>query len=146
MAAPTTLTYTVRARTVGGGVSAAEAAGRTATVSFDTSAEMGGGLFGPADLLLAAFAACTLKNVERLSGLQRFAYRGAAIEVTGEREDRPPRMARIAYRLSVETDEPDQRVDLLHRNIMKHGTVYNTLAAACEVSGEIVAVRSGAGG
>ena len=145
MSTPSTLTYTVRARTLGDGVSVAEAEGRTATVSFDTAADMGGGLFGPADLLLAAFAACTLKNVERLSGLQRFAYRGASIEVTGVREDRPPRMTRVTYRLSVETDEPEQRVDLLHRNIMKHGTVYNTLAAACEVSGEIVAIRATGG-
>ena len=46
MSTPSTLTYTVRARTLGDGVSVAEAEGRTATVSFDTAADMGGGLFG----------------------------------------------------------------------------------------------------
>ena len=39
------------------------------------------------------------------------------------------------------TEEPDHRVELLHRNISRYGTIYNTLAAACDVSGEVIAVR-----
>jgi hypothetical protein len=30
------------------------------------------------------------------------------------------------------------RVDLLHRNIAKYGTIYNTIAATCDVAGEVV--------
>ncbi|HEU5160119.1 MAG TPA: hypothetical protein VFU43_24185 [Streptosporangiaceae bacterium] len=44
----------------------------------------------------------------------------------------------IAYELRLDTDEPAQRVDLLHRNLRRYGTVYNTLAAACHVHGSIV--------
>ena len=51
-------------------------------------------------------------------------------------------MTLVRYRLEVVTDEPPERVDLLHRNIRRHGTVYNTLAAACDVDGDIVAVQS----
>lgn len=97
---------------------------------------------GPADLLVMAFAACALKNVERMSGLLSFKYEGASISVTAVREENPPRMASIRYRLEVVTNEPQRRIDLLHRNIASKGTIYNTLANACEVSGEIVGVTA----
>jgi uncharacterized OsmC-like protein len=138
------LTYTVHARTDGDGVATAAADGKTAEIAFDASAGQRPDLLGPAELLLAAFAACSLKNVERMSGMQRFAYQSASIEVTGEREEKPPRMARIRYTLRVVTDEPQHRVDLLHRNVTGYGTIFNTMAAACEISGEIVAVPTGA--
>jgi hypothetical protein len=50
---------------------------------------------------------------------------------------------RLHYRLRVVTDEPAARVELLHKNIRKFGTITNTLAAACELTGEIDAVASG---
>ena len=57
-----------------------------------------------------------------------------------ERQDRPPKITTIRYRLTVVTDEPPGRVRLLHENIQHHGTIFNTLAEVCEVTGEIVAV------
>lgn len=138
------LTYTVTARVVGPGVSRADIEGKTAEVTFDTSAGQSDTLPGPADLLVTAFAACVLKNVERMSGLQPFRYEGAEIEVTAEREDRPPRISTIHYRLIVITEESQRRVDLLHHNVARQGTIFNTLAQACEVSGEIVAVTPAA--
>jgi uncharacterized OsmC-like protein len=135
----TLLTYTVRARMVGSGVSRGEIDGKTAEIEFDTSAGQSATLPGPADLLVTAFAACVLKNVERMSTLQPFSYESASIEVMAEREDRPPRIARMHYRLVVVTNEPQRRVDLLHHNIARQGTIYNTLAAACAVDGEVVA-------
>ena len=50
---------------------------------------------------------------------------------------------RARYVLRIETDEPDRRVALLHRNIIRSSTVVNTLAASCDVQGEIVAERPG---
>jgi hypothetical protein len=61
-----------------------------------------------------------------------------------EREDTPPRFARLHYALRVVTDEDQARVALLHQNLRKFGTVYNTLASACEVTGEIIAERGDA--
>ena len=92
--------------------------------------------------MAAALAACILKNVERFSGILRFDYRRATIHVAVEREEPPPRIVRATYTLHVETDEPDARVALLHRNILKFGTITNTLAAAADLRGEIVAVRA----
>ncbi|MCB1029507.1 MAG: OsmC family protein [Microthrixaceae bacterium] len=131
--------YTVTAGTNGDGTSTALANGQA--VRFDSAPGQGDELPGPADLLTAAFAACVLKNVERMGDLLPFGWESASIEVTSHRQDHPPKMTRISYRLEVVTDEPDQRVELLHRNISRHGTIYNTLADACDVAGEVVAVR-----
>jgi uncharacterized OsmC-like protein len=127
--------YQLTARIARPGVSIGRTKG--ATIEFDTSATGGDQLPGPADLLTLAFAACVLKNVERFSQMLRFSYRTTSIEVTSERQDVPPRMTKIAYSLLVDTDEPQHRVDLLHRNIRQHGTIYNTMAAVCEVTGSV---------
>jgi hypothetical protein len=81
-----------------------------------------------------------LKNVERFSHILPFRYESATVEVTAEREEPPPRIVRVTYKLQIVTDEPPAHVDLLHRNILKFGTISNTLAAACELSGTIEAV------
>jgi uncharacterized OsmC-like protein len=130
------LTYEVEARVVASGVS--EALFEQIAVSFDTSPSPGAGLPGPAELLVLAFAACVLKNVERFSELLPFDYSGARVRVTAERQESPPRFTKVHYELHVETSEPAERVDLLHRNLAKFGTVYNTLASACEVTGEVL--------
>lgn len=110
-------------------------------ITFDGSAETGELLPGPADLLAAALAACMLKNVERFAHILPFSYRQAQIEVEVERAEPPPRIVRAHYTLTIATDEPAHRLDLLHRNILRFGTITNTLAAACELSGTIHAER-----
>lgn len=132
-------TYRVRAGTISPGV--AEARCKDASIQFDSSAGQSEVLPGPAELLCAAFAACLLKNVERFSHILSFRYRGASVEVTAERQDAPPRFVRIAYELRVDTDEPDRRLELLHRNLRRSGTVYNTLAPSCLIDGRILADR-----
>ena len=112
---------------------------RTSTIAFDGSAETGQLLPGPADLLAAALAACMLKNVERFAGILPFRYEQARIEVEIDREEPPPRIVRARYTLTIQTDESLQRLELLHRNILRFGTITNTLAAACELSGTIQA-------
>jgi uncharacterized OsmC-like protein len=94
---------------------------------------------GPAELLAGAFAACLLKNVERFSRILPFRQEGARVRVRVERQDAPARFTKVTYKLHVRTDEDDAHVDLLHRNLRSHGTVFNTLAAVCEVSGELIA-------
>lgn len=106
-------------------------------LAVDTSAGQRPDRFGPAELLAAAFAACTLKNVERFSQLLAFRYVQATMRVVAERTDRPPRITGLRYVLRLTTDEPPHRVDLLRRNLVRFGTVYNTLAPAVEIRGEI---------
>ena len=116
---------------------------RTSAIAFDGSASTGSTLPGPADLLAASLAACLLKNVERFAVMLPFSYRRATVEVAMEREEPPPRIVRARYTLRIETDEPERRVALLHRNVMRFSTVANTLAASCDVQGEIIAERFG---
>lgn len=97
---------------------------------------------GEAELLCGALAACLLKNVERFSQMLPFRYDGARVRVTAERQESPPRFTRFTYRLEVATDEPLRRVELLHQDVRKFGTVSGTLARVAEVEGERVAVES----
>jgi uncharacterized OsmC-like protein len=129
--------YQVQASSTVGG--AASVTVKERRIEFDATPDQGDLLPGPADLLTAAFAACVLKNVERFSHILRFGYERASIEVEADRQDAPPRMTAVRYVLRVVTDEPPQRVELLHHNIRRYGTIFNTLAAVCDVTGEIVA-------
>lgn len=36
--------------------------------------------------------------------------------------------ARIDYEIVVDTDEPERKLELLHENVRRYGTVYNTVA------------------
>ncbi len=129
--------YTVNAHTTDVGV--AEVTANNDTILFDRAwpnTEQAS-LPGPGELLAAAFAACAIKNIERFSQILPFAYDSAEIDVDLHRTDQPSRFDRIDYVLRIVTNEPATRVDLLARNLAKHGTVYNTLAAGCEISGRI---------
>ena len=131
-------TYEITARSTKGGEAAARA--KNEEIRFDASRGPGGDLPGPAEMLLSAFSACALKNVERFSEMLPFDYEEAKIEVEGERQDKPPKFTDIRYRIEIVTDEPDDRVELLHKNIRKYGTITNTLAEACNLEGELVKV------
>lgn len=132
------LIYEATGRVRRGGEAMFEAHGLS--TAFDGTSGRREELPGPADLLCAALCACILKNVERFSEILPFRYESAQIDVTAEREAPPPRIVRVHYRLRVVTDEPPARVALLHRNIRKFGTITNTVAAACELTGAIEAI------
>ena len=109
---------------------------------FDGTAGRIDSLPGPADVLCAALSACILKNVERFSHMLPFRYDSATARVVAEREEAPPRIVHMRYELEVVTDEPEERVELLHRNIQKFGTITNTLRKACALDGTIRAVAT----
>ncbi|MGC8634237.1 MAG: OsmC family protein [Candidatus Limnocylindrales bacterium] len=136
--------YEVRGETAPGGDGRLMV--RASTIAFDGSAQTGDVLPGPADLLAAALAACILKNVERFSQILPFRYHRASVDVAVQREEPPPRIVRARYTLRIETDEPDRRAELLHRNIRTFGTITNTLARSGDLQGEIVAVRTSGDG
>jgi uncharacterized OsmC-like protein len=131
------LTYEIEGHSSGHGHGRIISKGQPITI--DTSPGIGDEHPGPAELLAGAFAACLLKNVERFGERLSFRHHGARVTVRARRQQSPPRFTSITYTLHVRTDEEPARLDLLHRNLRKHGTIFNTLAAVCEVSGEIVA-------
>lgn len=132
------LDYTIRAyRTAPANATAESDRAEWASLMLDVDPGGRTDAFNPAELLLTALAACLLKGIERAIPMLKFVMRSAEVRVRGVRQDSPPRMVRVDYELAVDTDESDARLALLHRNLQKFGTVYNTLAGTVEVTGTI---------
>lgn len=94
-------------------------------------------VLNPAELLLAAIAGCILKNMERIAPMIQFAYRGVTVKVHGVRQDSPPKISRVDYEIMVDSDENARKLELMHENIRKYGTVYNTVAPGTELTGTL---------
>ena len=127
--------YVVNAKRVDATGSLAVAHG--AEVALGTDLEGRPGAMNPVELLLAALAACMIKGVERVSPMLDFAFDGVEVRLEAERQDAPPKLVAITYEIVVTTDERGPRLDLLHRNILKYGTISNTLAGAVPLTGII---------
>lgn len=93
--------------------------------------------FNPAELLLAALSACMIKGIERVVPILHFQLRGVEVHVDGVRQDVPPRLESIRYEIVVDTDESDHRLALLHENVRKYGTVFNTVAPGTRLAGTL---------
>ncbi|UKN01093.1 OsmC family peroxiredoxin [Paracrocinitomix mangrovi] len=91
----------------------------------------------PADLLVSAFAACCLKNVERFSEFLHYQYEYAEISVNAIRAEKPPMIESISFDLKVKSLGGKINGDLLLRNLEKFGTIYNTLNKVCTINGSI---------
>ena len=110
---------------------------KEASITLDTDIKGRPDAFNPAELLLAALTACMIKGIERVTPVLKFRLRGVEVRVHGVRQDVPPRMESIDYELIVDTDEDDRRLELLHENVKRYGTVFNTVAPGTALSGTI---------
>jgi len=135
MAGGVMLDYRVEARRVD--AHGAMATAKDARIVLDTDLAGRPDAFNPAELLLASVAACMLKGIERVTPMIQFALRGVEVKLHGVRQDSPPKMVSIDYELIVDTDETDQRLELLHKNVRKYGTISNTVAQAVRLQGLI---------
>ena len=129
------LEYRVSARRID--AHGSEASTKDALLTLDTDVHGRADAFNPAELLLASLAACIIKGIERVAPLIKFSFRGVDVKLHGVRQDSPPKMIAITYELIVDTDKSDHRLDLLHDNVRKFGTISNTLAAATKLEGQI---------
>jgi uncharacterized OsmC-like protein len=129
------LEYSVSARRIDAHGSVASA--KAAEIALDTDVAGRPDAFNPAELFLASIAACMLKGIERVTPMIRFDLRGVEVRLHGVRQDSPPKMVSVDYELIVDTDEDDRRLELLHQNVRKFGTIYNTVAAATGLKGVI---------
>jgi len=130
------LEYQIIAESVAGGK--AHTRTKQTDVFFDATAKSGDELPNPAELFLSSFAACILKNVERYSIKLHIPYKKAKITVKGWRTDVPPAMVKVEYTLTVNSDAEKRKIELLHKNIKKFGTIYNTVAKSCEINGSLI--------
>ncbi|WP_438754814.1 OsmC family protein [Pararhizobium sp. O133] len=129
------LEYKVNARRVDalGGVAFA----KQAEIWLDTCLAGRDDAFNPAELLLAAVAACMIKGIERVAPMLDFEFQGVDITLHAVRQDAPPKITSIDYQLVIDTTESDQRLELLHKNVRKYGTISDTIAAAVRLEGVI---------
>lgn len=110
---------------------------KEATLVLDTDLAGRPDALNPAELLLAALAACILKGIERVAPIIKFSLRGVEVRVHGVRQDKPPRMESIDYEIIVDTDESDRQLAVLHDNVKKFGTVFNTVAPGTQLQGTL---------
>jgi uncharacterized OsmC-like protein len=129
------LSYRVSARRIDQHGSVASA--KQAEVVLDTDIAGRDDALNPVELLLAALAACMIKGIERVAPMIHFQYEAVEVTLEAIRQDAPPRLIEIRYELKVATDETAQRLELLHTNVQKYGTIFNTLAAATPINGTI---------
>ncbi|OGA55554.1 MAG: osmotically inducible protein C [Betaproteobacteria bacterium RIFCSPLOWO2_12_FULL_65_14] len=129
------LEYSVSARRLDSHSS--EASCKSARIALDTDLAGNPQAFNPAELLLAALAACIIKGIERVTPILKFRLEGVEVRIHGTRQDDPPKMSAITYEIVVSTDESDRRLELLHQNVRRYGTVFNTLVPGTELSGTL---------
>lgn len=110
---------------------------KEAAITLDTDMAGRTDAFNPAELLLAALSACIVKGIERITPILKFELRGVEVQVDGVRQDVPPKMESITYEIIVESDESDKRLELLHDNVRKYGTVFNTIAPGTQLTGAL---------
>lgn len=115
---------------------------KESNIEFGTTLKRSETLPNPAELFLAAFSACMLKNVERFSGMMKFTYSKATVEVNATRFENPPRMENIIYNLTIYSKDKKLNTDLLKKNIEKFGTIYNTVKLSCTISGTINTIKN----
>lgn len=114
-----------------------EVTAKEARLEVDTDPRGRADAFNPAEMLLGALAACIIKGAERVLPALGFSLRGLEVKLHAVRQDSPPKILSIDYEILVDTDEADHRVELLHTNIRKYGTISNTLALAVPIAGSI---------
>lgn len=129
------LNYSVKARRVDAHGSVATT--KAAEITLDTDVKGREDAFNPAELLLAAVAACMIKGIERVTPVLEFQLRGVEVRLKAVRQDSPTKLVSIDYEILVDTDEDDHRLDLLHTNVRKFGTISNTVAAATQLNGTL---------
>ena len=129
------LEYSVTAKRID--AHGSEAFTKSASLVLDTDLAGRPDAFNPAELFLASIAACILKGIERVTPLLGFSLDWVVVRLHAERQDSPPKMTSVSYEIIVQTTETDQRLELLHKNVRKYGTISNTVASAIHLAGTI---------
>ena len=114
-----------------------EATTKDARLTLDTDMRGRADAFNPAELFLASIAACMIKGIERVAPRIHFQFEEVEATLHGIRQDAPPMIVEVNYEIIVKTTEDDRRLELLHNNVRKYGTISNTVAKATKLEGTI---------
>lgn len=94
--------------------------------------------FNAAETLLAALGACLLTNVNAISEKMRLKVESARVEFEATRQDEPPALTEIRYRLILKSPEPAEKLQELADLCFKWGTVTNTVIHGIVPQGTLV--------
>jgi uncharacterized OsmC-like protein len=103
----------------------------------DTSMSGRPDALNPVELLLAALSACFIKGIERVASTLGIEYDSVEVSLTAHRPVDEARIEDIAYVIRIGTKADQTKLDLLHKNLMKFGTIYNTVKASTRLEGQI---------
>lgn len=93
--------------------------------------------FNAAETLLAAVGTCILTNVNTYIKKMRLTVHNVRIELDGVRQDDPPMLTEIRYRLVLDSLEPLEKLHALHEISVRYGTVTNTLMHGIQPQGKV---------
>ena len=113
------------------------ATAKSVELVIDTSTAGRVDALNPVELLLASQAACFIKGIERLAPTLDFHFNRVQVFLEADRPENEAIIAQIRYRVVIDTDESDQRLALMHKNLQKQGTIYNTLSKGTELVGSV---------
>lgn len=108
------------------------------TFVIDTSMTGRPDALNPVELLLAALSACFIKGIERVAGTLGIEYDSVDVALTAHRPLDEARIDDIAYVVTIGTSAGQDKLDLLHKNLIKFGTIFNTVKSGTKLSGEVV--------
>jgi uncharacterized OsmC-like protein len=117
---------------------ASEVQSKDVTLGIDSGISPRSDALSPMELLLAAQAACFLKGIERTAPTLNFEFSEVNIKLNATRPVLEARIEEIQYLIEIKTLESDERLELLHKNLKKHGTIYNTISAGTNLHGQLV--------
>jgi putative redox protein len=93
--------------------------------------------FNPVETLLAALGSCLLTALQLVADLSAVPLTDASVELTAVRQDKPPRLVSVTYRLTARTPVPPDRLTRLVETALRNSTVFQTLTLAIPVSGTV---------
>ena len=108
-------------------------------LTIDTSVAGRLDALNPVELLLASLSACMIKGIERVAGTLGIEYKSVDVSLTAHRPVDEARIDDISYLVRIETETDRNKLDLLHKNLMKFGTIFNTIKNGTTLAGEVVA-------
>jgi putative redox protein len=95
----------------------------------------------PVETLLSAVGACLLSAVASVADASHVSIKRAEVELSAERQDRPPTLVGLTYTLYLETDVTEERLERLMVLAERNSTVFQTIAKAIPVQGSVSRYR-----
>lgn len=91
--------------------------------------------FNPVETLLAAAGACLLTGLQFVAKASQIPLESAWVELEATRQDKPPTLTQIHYRLYLQSPAPQERLQQLVVLAQRNSTVLQTLAQGVRLEG-----------